>query len=101
MAECPGLTEQLAVVRPSGRRDTGGGFSKELRVEPELAPPLSGKSPVDNHFTDVEGMRHPLGLILFQEEGYLSLLEGCTTGDDETAGIDVSSVQFAPTRTQP
>jgi hypothetical protein len=96
--EFPGLLAQLAIAKPSKRENTGGGFFTDIEVDRKAAAPLSGRSPIDNHFTDIEGMIYPLGLLLFHEDGFVCLLEGYAVGGDDTSAIDFTSVGFSPLR---
>jgi hypothetical protein len=94
--EYPGLTEQIEVVECARRTNTGGGFFTELTVKRSDVPPLSGHSPINNHYVRVDGMSGPIGLILFFADGYLNLLEGYSVAGDDTSRIDFTAVAFGP-----
>ncbi len=96
--EYPGLAAQLAIVRPIKRENTGGGFFTDLQVDRHAVAPLTGASPINHFVVDVDGMRYPIGLLMFHEEGYVRLLEGYAVGGDDTLPIDFTTVRFGPVR---
>jgi hypothetical protein len=95
----PGLTEQIKVVECARRTNTGGGFFTELTVKRSGVSPLSGRSPINDHYVRVDGMSGPIGLILFFEDGYLNLLEGYAVAGDDTSRIDFTTARFGPIST--
>jgi hypothetical protein len=92
----PEFDEQIQALVVERRENTGGGFFTHLRVNRGDARPFFRSLTSYELFTDVSGMAHPLGLILFSTDGYLSLIEGYTLAGESTATIDFETVSFGP-----
>lgn len=101
MAEKPDclatLNEQLQSVVVEKRENTGGGFFTTISVS-LLAPAANISSPFGlNVYASIEGMEYGLGMLLFFENGQMSLLEGYSIGGEDTSGIEFGQVAFAIT----
>lgn len=92
----PALPAQIAALTCTGRVNTGNGFFTDLRVDRDGIAPLRGPYPINGHSVMVEGLDHSIGLMLFFENGYLTLLEGYSIGGDDTSGVDFTTARFGP-----
>ena len=93
----PGLTEQVAAAECANRTNTGSGFFTKLAVRKSGVRPLVGRSPINDHYVSVDGLKKgPIGLLLFFEDGYLNLLEGYSVAGDDTSRIDFTTAVFGP-----
>jgi len=92
-AERATLTAQLAMARVSCRENTGVGFYTSFNVERTQVAPLSGERMRHGAWVKVSGLEHPMGFILWLEDGYAHCLEGATV-DDSTVGIDLAALVF-------
>ena len=78
------LRLQLEHCRVRSRDLTGGGIFVELDVDHAVSS-ADGPwptSPIRNVGCKFEHMNHPVGLMLFLHNGYLSMLEGYAYGED-------------------
>ncbi len=99
MAEKPDhfgpLSEQLQSVTVEKRENTGGGFFTTISVS-SLAPAAIVPSPLGlKVYANIDGMEHGLGMLLFFEQGRMSLLEGYSVGGENTSAIEFGTVAFA------
>ena len=97
-SENPDLESQLEAQAAKAivikRENTGGGFFTDISI-PEACGPISSKSPLgDCCYAKVDGLEHGLGLLLFLEEGRMTLLEGYAIADENTKPIDFGKVKF-------
>jgi|ERR1700736_2219348 len=90
-ADRSSLEEQLRGASALSRTNTGAGFYTKLQPI-EITKPVGAKV-IGNVFADIKGLNHPMTFVLFTRNGVVDTLEGAAT-DDNTAGIDFSSVQF-------
>jgi hypothetical protein len=91
------LDHQLQSVVVEKRENTGGGFLTTLSV-PESTTAVVVPSPLGmNVYASVDGMEYGLGLLLFLEDGRISLLEGYSVGGEDTTVLDLERVAFSMT----
>jgi hypothetical protein len=87
------LRQQADAAQVIEHENTGVGFFSTVTVEGEVPPLLDG-SPLDDAFGTIGGLEHGMGFVVFFEKGRLSLIEGYSFGDAETADIDFGEVEF-------
>lgn len=68
--------EQIAAARVVDRVNTKVGFYTRVAVDRAACQPLQIRTK-GAHF-DVDGLAHPLGMVLWENDGYLSTIEGYT-----------------------
>ena len=98
-SEEPRLALQIANARPTSRENSGAGFFTEVAVDRTGAEKIIAWGPLGQHYMQIDGLEHGLGLLLFFSEGYLSLIEGYSQAGEDTNAIDFSSIepgQFIP-----
>jgi len=95
-AEEPRLAAQLAAARPASRENSGAGFFTEVTVDRTACEKIITWGPLGRHYMHISGLDHGLGLLLFFNEGYLSLIEGYAQGGEDTNDIEFSSVEPGP-----
>jgi hypothetical protein len=86
------LMAQLATAQVRSRENTGAGFYTYFEVT--RGNPLSGDRMRAAGWTQIEGIVHPMGFILWLENGYANCLEGFTV-DGSTVDIDFAAVKFS------
>lgn len=89
----PALAAQLSVARITDRENSGKGFFVSLDVPRQAAPSVTCESPVGATWALIEGFEHPMLFLLFLRDGYASMLEGATVGD-ETRGVDFAARSY-------
>lgn len=91
------LNHQLRSVVVEKRENTGGGFFTTLSVSAR-APAVILSGPLGlNVYASINGMEDGLGLLLFFEDGRMSLLEGYSVGGENTSGLDFEGIAFSIT----
>lgn len=83
---------QIAASRVTDRVDTVVGFYTRIEVDRAASDPL----PITHkgaHF-DVPGTRYGMSVILWDEDGYLSTIEGATYGEDDMGGKELTDLDF-------
>ncbi len=84
--------QQIASARVIDRINTIVGFYTRVVVDRSNCQPLSirGKG---GHF-EVEGVDLGMGIVLWDDEGYLDQIEGFTYTDDPLARVDLAGLKF-------
>jgi hypothetical protein len=84
--------QQITSARVIDRINTIVGFYTRVVVDRSNCQPLSirGKGA---HF-EVEGVDLGMGIVLWDDEGYLNQIEGFTYSDDPLARIDLAELKF-------
>lgn len=83
---------QIEASRVTDRVNTAVGFYTRIDVDRSVPDPL----PITHkgaHF-DVPGTRYGMSVTLWDDEGYLSTIEGVTYGDDDLSGQDLADLDF-------
>jgi hypothetical protein len=76
------LRTQLDAAEPLGREIMDRGFSCRIQVDYKIAAPIPERQfLVGNVVADIENLKYGAGFILWIEDGYVSLLEGYTFGE--------------------
>jgi hypothetical protein len=85
--------QQILASRVTDRVNTVVGFYTHIDVDRSASGPL----PITHkgaHF-DVPGTRHGMWVVLWDDDGYLSTIEGVTYGvDDDMGGQDLVDLDF-------
>ena len=89
-----GLAAQLAAASVAGRENTGGGFFTTISVAAGVPRISSPRALGHDTSASIEGLVHGMGFILFMEDGYINLLEGYAFGAENTALLNLASVNF-------
>jgi hypothetical protein len=91
-AEAEDFRRQIAACRVVDRVNTIVGFYTRIVVDRATTRPLSITHKGD-HF-EVPGTRWGLLVILWDEDGYLSDIEGVTYGEDDLGGQALADLDF-------
>lgn len=83
---------QVAAARVVDRINTIVGFYTRVVVDRSKCQPLNIRAE-GGHF-DVEGIEHGMGVVLWEEDGYLDQIEGFTYSDDPLEGVDLAELKF-------
>jgi len=84
--------DQIAASKVVDRINTIVGFYTRVFVDRSLCRPL----PVGlkgEHF-EVDQVQHGVGIVLWEEDGYLETIEGFTYDDDPFEGRDLANLKF-------
>jgi len=86
------FAKQVEACRVVDRVDTKVGFYTRIAVDrtKTTALPISRKG---GHF-DVPGTQHGLSITLWDDDGYLSTIEGVTYGGDDLGGQSLVDLDF-------
>jgi hypothetical protein len=82
----------MTASRVVDRVNTNVGFYTRIVVDREAARPLPIKQ-TGAHF-EVPGTRYGMMMALWDEDGYLSHIEGVTYGDDDLGGEGLADLDF-------
>ncbi|CAN7210979.1 hypothetical protein LJR225_000746 [Phenylobacterium sp. LjRoot225] len=83
---------QIAAARVVDRINTIVGFYARVIVDRSKCQPLNMRAK-GGHF-EVEGIEHGMGVVLWEEDGYLNLIEGFTYSDSPLEGVDLAELKF-------
>jgi hypothetical protein len=86
------LRAQLISAYSITRKNTGAGFFTDFKCA-DTAPRLEGDRLRDGGYAKVSGLEHPMGFILWLEDGRADCLEGFTI-DGDTTKINLETVPF-------
>jgi hypothetical protein len=92
-ASADGLHAQMTAAQVTHFENTGAGFFSTVKVSPD-APLLPDKSLLNAGTGGVGSLEHQMGFLIFIEDGFVTLIEGYTNGDDSTVGVDFETVTF-------
>jgi len=85
--------EQVAVAKVVDRINTIHGFYTRVAIDRAACRPLEVQYKGGSF--DIEGFEHGLGVVLWDEDGYLSQIEGFGYSSDMFADIDLAKLRFA------
>ena len=88
----PELAPQAAAATVLERENTGVGFYTRMAVDRSAAVAIDSDRVLGNVWLDIEGFLYPMTFLVFMEDGFVSLLEGATVGD-ETDRIDLNALR--------
>jgi hypothetical protein len=86
------LIAQLVSANNIVRRNTGVGFFTDFKCA-DTNPRLESGRLRDGGYAQIAGLEHPMGFILWLEDGRADCLEGYTI-DGDTTQIDLETVSF-------
>ncbi|RSV39813.1 hypothetical protein CA234_13630 [Sphingomonas sp. ABOLE] len=90
------VEQQLTRSSVLSRKNTGGGFFAELKVDSSASRLNEGTIPFgENIYFGIYGLQYGLGMILHLKGGYVNLLEGYSVGGEDTSAIDFARIRFA------
>lgn len=84
--------KQVAASTVTDRINTIVGFYTRVVVDRSACRPLPIQSK-GGHF-EVDGVEHGVGVVLWEEDGYLETIEGFTYDDDPLRGRELSDLKF-------
>ncbi|HEX3863138.1 MAG TPA: hypothetical protein VHY35_15740 [Stellaceae bacterium] len=89
------LQRQFQIATCIKRENTGVGFFTTLAIDRHKAPPVALRSPIGDVYSDVHGLTHPVGFLVFLRDGYATLLEGYTVAGDSTVDMAFDQIAFS------
>jgi hypothetical protein len=91
-ADADAFRDQIASLQVIDRINTVVGFYTRVVVDRSKCRPLNIRAK-GGHF-DVEGIEHGVGVVLWDDDGYLETIEGFTYDDDPLAARDLATLKF-------
>ncbi|MEO9131352.1 MAG: hypothetical protein ABI240_09100 [Sphingomonas sp.] len=91
-ADAQEFMRQIEASRVTDRVNTVVGFYTRIQSDKAAARPLAIMHK-GAHF-DVKGTRYGMLVTLWEDDGYLSEIEGVTYGDDDLGGQDLIDLDF-------
>ncbi|WP_218016732.1 hypothetical protein [Sphingomonas pruni] len=92
-ASAEAIRSQIGSAQVVAFENTGGGFFSNLAVA-ENVPPITDKFPLEGGNASVSGVEYGIGLLIWGNEGRLTMIEGYSNAGEPTVHIDFSEVSF-------
>lgn len=93
------LEAQLLRAIVVSRKNTGAGFYTNFDVERASVATVGGERLRNGPESEIDGLEHGMGFILWLKDGYADCLEGYSYGES-TVGIALESVGFSIVKTE-
>lgn len=84
--------QHVSTARVTDRINTIVGFYTRVEVDRAVCQPLPIRTK-GGHF-EVEGIEHGMGVVLWDDDGFLDQIEGFTYGEDQLAGRALDELRF-------